>query len=278
MADALYDLWKNPARAAQMGRRGAAGVRRHYTVSPHGREVLRIYQEAISARSPTPLQVLSDACRRARGVARRVAVAEAGRVRLRDGAVGIGQEHACSTSLAGSSRRRRATCGCDAQRSLHAQAPTALAAFRNRDIGFVLQDHCLLPQCTVLENVLVPTLVGEADATAPSNARDARLLGQVGLTRSPATIGRPSCQAARSSGPRIARALVRQPRAGVVRRTDRQPRRGNRRQVVADLLLRLHHAQQHTILVVVTHSDTLGARFARRWSMKRGVLRCVAKA
>src|SRR6266849_6534089 len=35
----------------------------------------------------------------------------------------------------------------------------ALAAFRNDQIGFVFQDHCLLPQCTVLENVLLPTLV-----------------------------------------------------------------------------------------------------------------------
>ena len=35
----------------------------------------------------------------------------------------------------------------------------ALAQFRNERIGFVFQDHCLLPQCTVLENVLVPTLV-----------------------------------------------------------------------------------------------------------------------
>ena len=45
-----------------------------------------------------------------------------------------------------------------------------LAAFRNRDVGFVLQDHCLLPQCTVLENVLVPTLVGDADSSAPESA------------------------------------------------------------------------------------------------------------
>jgi lipoprotein-releasing system ATP-binding protein len=41
-----------------------------------------------------------------------------------------------------------------------ALTPAALASFRNASIGFVFQDHCLLPQCTVLENVLIPTLVG----------------------------------------------------------------------------------------------------------------------
>ena len=51
IADALYDVWKNPARAAQMGRRGAEGVRRQYTVTHMAENVLRIYQEAISAGS-----------------------------------------------------------------------------------------------------------------------------------------------------------------------------------------------------------------------------------
>ena len=49
--------------------------------------------------------------------------------------------------------------------------PAELAAFRNRRVGFVFQDHLLLPQCTVLENVLIPTLVGESDAGAPARAR-----------------------------------------------------------------------------------------------------------
>ncbi len=48
MADALYDVWKDPARAAEMGRRGAEGVRRHYTVTHMAESVLRIYQEAIN--------------------------------------------------------------------------------------------------------------------------------------------------------------------------------------------------------------------------------------
>src|SRR3954453_22326135 len=57
--------------------------------------------------------------------------------------------------------------------------PAALAAFRNEQIGFVFQDHCLLPQCTVLENVLIPTLVApKADA---ASARARALIAQVGL-------------------------------------------------------------------------------------------------
>jgi lipoprotein-releasing system ATP-binding protein len=142
-----------------------------------------------------------------------------------------------------------------------------LAAFRNRDIGFVLQDHCLLPQCTVLENVLVPTLVGEADSGAEQRART--LIGQVGLGdrlhHRPAELSGGEKQRAA-----IARALVRQPRLLLCDEPT-----GNldaeTAEVVADLLIQLHREQQ-AIMIVVTHSDTLGSRFERRWKMQRGVL------
>ena len=142
-----------------------------------------------------------------------------------------------------------------------------LAAFRNRDIGFVLQDHCLLPQCTVLENVLVPTLVGEGDAGAADRART--LLANVGLAdrlnHRPAELSGGEKQRAA-----IARALVRQPRLVLCDEPT-----GNldaeTADVVADLLIRMH-AQQQAIMIVVTHSETLGARFTRRWKMQRGEL------
>jgi lipoprotein-releasing system ATP-binding protein len=146
-------------------------------------------------------------------------------------------------------------------------SPPSLAAFRNRDIGFVLQDHCLLPQCTVLENVLVPTLVGEPDNDAAERART--LLAQVGLSdrvdHKPGELSGGEKQRAA-----IARALIRQPRLVLCDEPT-----GNldaeTAMVVADLLVKLH-AQQHTILLVVTHNDALGSRFQRRWTMSRGAL------
>jgi lipoprotein-releasing system ATP-binding protein len=149
----------------------------------------------------------------------------------------------------------------------YALGPEALAAFRNRQVGFVLQDHCLLPQCTVLENVLVPTLVGEADPGATDRAH--ALLDRVGLAsrvhHRPAELSGGEKQRAA-----IARALIRQPRLLLCDEPT-----GNldadTATIVANLLIQLH-AQQRAIMLVVTHSDTLGARFERRWRMQRGVL------
>ena len=149
----------------------------------------------------------------------------------------------------------------------YALDPAALAAFRNARVGFVFQDHCLLPQCTVLENVLVPTLVGAPDRTAAERAR--ALLDQVGLG------GRLEHHPAALSGGEkqrvaIARALIRRPHLLLCDEPT-----GNldadAAERVADLLLALHQ-QQQTVLLVVTHSETLARRFARRWRITRGEL------
>ena len=144
---------------------------------------------------------------------------------------------------------------------------TRLAVFRNAHVGFVFQDHCLLPQCTVLENVLVPTLVGPRDDGAAERART--LLRRVGLGER--LDHRP---AALSGGEKqrvaIARALIRSPQLLLCDEPT-----GNldadAAENVANLLLELH-ADQQTILLVVTHSDRLAARFERRWTITRGRL------
>ena len=142
-----------------------------------------------------------------------------------------------------------------------------LAAFRNRQVGFVFQDHCLLPQCNVLENVLVPTLVGEHDSSAPDRAR--RLLDEVGLSER--IDHRP---AALSGGEKqrvaLARALIRQPQLLLCDEPTGNLDADSAARV-AELLIDLHR-QQKTILVVVTHSEALAERFDKRWRIDRGNL------
>src|SRR5580698_600930 len=55
-----------------------------------------------------------------------------------------------------------------------------LSEFRNKEVGFVFQDHCLLPQCTVLENVMIPTMVAAPNGNVQAEAR--KVLDQVGLS------------------------------------------------------------------------------------------------
>jgi lipoprotein-releasing system ATP-binding protein len=149
----------------------------------------------------------------------------------------------------------------------YALAADAQAAFRNRHIGFVFQDHCLLPQCTVLENVLVPTLVGERDGDAAARAR--HLIDAVGLgariDHRPAALSGGEKQRAA-----IARALIREP-ALLLCDEPTGNLDADSAERVADLLLDLHRVQR-TMLIVVTHSAALAARFERRWRIDRGHL------
>ena len=68
-----------------------------------------------------------------------------------------------------------------AGRDLAALADDELAGLRNRDIGFIFQLHHLLPQCTALENVLVPALAGGGRVSRETEQRGRRLLERVGL-------------------------------------------------------------------------------------------------
>jgi lipoprotein-releasing system ATP-binding protein len=143
----------------------------------------------------------------------------------------------------------------------------AQAAFRNQHIGFVFQDHSLLPQCSVLENVLTPTLVAPPAQRGAENdeARAREILQQVGLSERlehrPGELSGGEKQRAA-----IARALIRRPTLLLCDEPT-----GNLDASIADavasVLLDLHTSLQ-TILVVVTHSAHLASRFPIRYEMR----------
>ena len=138
-----------------------------------------------------------------------------------------------------------------------------LAAFRNKEIGFIFQDHCLLPQCSVIENVLTPTLVAENHSDATARARE--LIEQVGLRE------RIDHRPAELSGGEkqrvaLARALIMKPQLVLCDEPT-----GNLDQKSADAVASLFfdlHERQQTILIVVTHNPELAARFPRRLHLK----------
>ena len=138
-----------------------------------------------------------------------------------------------------------------------------LAAFRNQRIGFVFQDHCLLPQCSVIENVLTPTLVSPPNGSSLDRARD--LLNKVGLDE---RIDHHPGQLSGGEKQRVAlaRALIMKPRLLLCDEPT-----GNLDQksaeVVAGMLLDIHR-QANTILIVVTHSTDLAARFPQRFELR----------
>jgi lipoprotein-releasing system ATP-binding protein len=145
---------------------------------------------------------------------------------------------------------------------------SALARFRNERIGFIFQDHHLLPQCTALENVLIPLLAqGAADREDVEAARS--LLERIGLA------GRQDHRPAELSGGErqrvaIARAMIKKPLllladepTGNLDRTTAQK--------VADVLLALQ-AEERAILVVVTHSSELAQRLGRQLELDDGRL------
>jgi lipoprotein-releasing system ATP-binding protein len=143
----------------------------------------------------------------------------------------------------------------------------ALAGFRNQQIGFVFQDHCLLPQCTVVENVLIPTLVASSkgkNGSRGTTVRARELVEQVGLAdraeHRPGEL---------SGGERqrvaIARALICSPRLLLCDEPTGNLDRASA-ETVAALLLDLHR-RESSILVVVTHSAQLAAKLPIRYEL-----------
>ncbi len=141
----------------------------------------------------------------------------------------------------------------------------ATAVFRNRRLGFVFQLHHLLPQCTVLENVLVPTLVNKEADDAP--ARALLLLERVGLT------DRLSHRPGQLSGGErqrvaVVRALINQPDLLLA---DEPTGALNREAAdgLVELLLELNREENLT-LIMVTHSMRLAETMDRMLELRNG--------
>ncbi len=149
----------------------------------------------------------------------------------------------------------------------HALPEPEQARFRNRTIGFVFQDALLLPQYSVLENVLLPTFAFPIESARAVEERARQLLDRVGLSHRVAH--RP---AQLSGGERqraaVARALVLQPPLVLC---DEPTGSLDRRSAdaVGDLLLGLHR-EARSVLIVVTHAPWLAERMGRRCELQDG--------
>lgn len=148
--------------------------------------------------------------------------------------------------------------------------PTALARLRNMDIGFVFQQHHLLPQCTVLENCLLPTVPSRAGRDpAETTARAKELLVRVGLAgrlhHRPGQLSGGECQ--RTA---VARALVNHPRLLLADEPT-----GSLDGAAADQLTRLLlelQSEKKLAMVVVTHSKNLARAMRHHYRLNDGLL------
>lgn len=142
------------------------------------------------------------------------------------------------------------------------------ARFRNCEIGFVLQQHHLLPQCSLLENVLIPTLVNPDRGDARQRAL--ALLERVGLSnridRRPAFLSGGECQRAA-----VVRALINRPSLLLA---DEPTGSLNEEAAenLASLLVELNR-EQHMALILVTHSVRLAEKMDRTFELHDGRLR-----
>ena len=155
-------------------------------------------------------------------------------------------------------------------RDLARQTDRELARIRNREVGFVFQLHHLLPQCTVLENVLIPTLAsGDGETPGEVRRRAELLLDRVGLK------DRMSHRPGELSGGQrqrvaVARALINQPKLLLADEPTGSLDEATSDEI-AELLVKVNREEQVT-LIVVTHSQKLAARIGDVMELRAGQL------
>jgi ABC-type lipoprotein export system ATPase subunit len=144
------------------------------------------------------------------------------------------------------------------------------SAFRNHSLGFIFQQHHLLPQLTVLENVLIPRLAGDWTEPASTTEQRARqLLETVGLSH---RLNHLPSQLSGGEKLRtaVARALINQPKL-ILADEPTGSLDPTSTETIADLLLNLNQTQNVT-LIVVTHNMALAQRMGKTFELKNGKL------
>lgn len=147
---------------------------------------------------------------------------------------------------------------------------TEQAAFRNKNIGFIFQMHYLLPQCTVLENVLMPTItIKKKSEKEKKHQRALQLLERVSMTANmnkyPGQLSGGECQ--RTA---FVRALINEP-ALILADEPTGSIDPEMSEKLSDLLIELNK-ENNTTLVVVTHSQELAAKMTKIYNLKNNTL------
>jgi len=147
-------------------------------------------------------------------------------------------------------------------------SPAEMDRYRNREVGFVFQFHHLLPQCTLLENVLLPTLL-DRHGSREHAGRAEKLLKRVGIwehrDKTPSTLSGGECQRAA-----VVRAMINAPSLLLADEPTGALDSGNV-EALAGLLLELNR-EDNVTLVVVTHSLSLASKMGRILELKEGRL------
>ena len=148
-----------------------------------------------------------------------------------------------------------------------------LAYYRNSDIGFIFQQHHLLPQLTLIDNILLPTVPFAQDKQESELlSRALEMLKRVGLTNRqshrPGQLSMGECQ-------RVAmiRALINKPRLLLADEPTGALDSTNAKNLI-DLLLELNVVER-TALIVVTHSQLVTDKFSNKYRLRNGVIKLV---
>ena len=143
----------------------------------------------------------------------------------------------------------------------------ALALFRNRSVGFIFQDHRLLPQLTVKENILLPVLAGQQQSTGEQDERAVELMNNAGIAalanKYPEQLSGGECQRVA-----ICRALIMKPKLLLADEPTGLLDAENADKI-SDLLLSINISEKCTLLMV-THAERVAQKAEKVYHLQNG--------